>query len=114
MPKTLDIMLMVITIVVLCVFAYFAADALQDQKQVISRQNNIMASQERLIDSHESQIDAVRGAQKCIIGVLLIHPDERQERNLAVEEILEACPDALDTDNIGSISSELMPVWNGR
>lgn len=110
MPKILDIILMIATVVVLSVFAYFAADAFDAQQQVISRQDDIIQSQERLIDSHESQIDAVRSAQKCIISVLLIHPDEREERDLTVETILEACPDALDTENIGSIDSELIPI----
>lgn len=111
MPKVVDILLIAVTIVVLSVFSYFAADAFDAQQQVIERQNDMIQSQEELIDSHEEQVQAVRGAQECIVRLLLIHPDEREERDLTVNAILEACPRALDPENFGTEPSSVQPTW---
>lgn len=79
LPPLADSLIAVATVVVLVVMAWQVGGLIDRQRAVIDRQ--------------EQQIETVRGAQECIIRLLLVEPGQRE--GLTVDRILGSCPDAL-------------------
>lgn len=52
-----------------------------------------LADQDALIREQERTIEQVRGAQECVIRLLLVEPGDRE--GFKVDRIMESCPGAL-------------------
>lgn len=94
MPKLADAIIAVITAVGVAVLLWWAGAALNQQQELINQQ--------------QKQIEATRGAQECIIRLLLVEPEQRS--GFTVESILDQCPDALPQREGGKVPSVPTPA----